>query len=132
MRFERRSLGIQVMFPSNSGLAEVEPIFPFHSKHPACDRMVNLRLQFADKAVECPHLENRHEAQIFQHPALAGNDVESVVKSVKTSVRAGLPFKMMSSQVCLQVGEFGQGGVHAHTWALPAQFVPQLTCGKRN
>ena len=97
MRFERRSLGIQVMLPSNTGFAEVEPIPFFHSVHLVNNSMTDLRLQFADKAVKGSHLENRHEAQVFQHPALAGNDVESVIESVETSVRARLPFKMVSS-----------------------------------
>jgi hypothetical protein len=94
---ECRSFRVQMMFPSNSCFAEVEPIFPFHPEHPARYSMVNLRLQFADKAVEGSHLENRHEAQLLQNPALPGNDIESMVESVETSVRAGLPFKMMSS-----------------------------------
>ena len=89
------------MFPVDTGFAEVEHIFIFHATHLVNDRMTDLRLQFADKSVECAHLDNGHEAQVFQHPALAGNDVESVIERVKTSVRASLPFKMVSSHVRL-------------------------------
>jgi hypothetical protein len=103
------------MFPSNTGFAEVESIFSFHPVHPVNDRMADLRLKLADKAVKGSHLDNGHETQAFQQPALAGNDVECMVKGVKASVSPSLAFKMMSSQVCLPRGEFGQESVSVYS-----------------
>lgn len=91
-------VGIEVVLTLDARLAEVEHVFVFDPMHPVHDRMTDLRLQFTDKAVERPHLGNGHEAQVFEHPALAGNDVEGVIEGVETSVRPGLPFKMVSSQ----------------------------------
>jgi hypothetical protein len=91
-------VGIEVMFPPNTGFAEMEHVFIFHAMHPVNNGMADLRLQFADKAIKGTHLENGHETQSLQNPALAGNDVERVVKDVKTSIRPAFAVKMMYSQ----------------------------------
>lgn len=86
------------MLPANTSFAEVEHILVFNLMHPVRDCMADLRLQFADKAVKGFHLDNRHETESFQIPALAGDRVESLIQSVKAPIGEGFAFKMMYSQ----------------------------------
>ena len=87
-----------MMLPLNTGFAEVKPVFLLDSIHSVNNGMTDLRLQFPDKPIEYAHLDNGHEAQVLQKPALAGDDIKGLVERVKTSVSPSLPFKMVSSQ----------------------------------
>lgn len=98
MRFERWPVRIEMMLPSNTGFAEVEPVFLFHSIHAVNNRVADLRLQFADKAVKGTHLDNRDKTESFQKPALAGDGIERLIENGKATVSPALPFKMMDSQ----------------------------------
>lgn len=86
------------MLPFNTGFAEVEPVFLFHSIHAFNNRVAYLRLQFADKAIKGTHLDNRDKAESLQKPALAGDGVERLIQYGKATVRPALAFKMMDSQ----------------------------------
>jgi hypothetical protein len=110
--FECRAFGIQVMFPINASSAIAEHIRVFDAVHSIYNVMGNLRLQFQHKTTEHIDLLDWQESRLLQDSDMIGNRSKGPIDTVERLIRAQFAFKMVSSQVCLHEGEFGQGRVY--------------------
>jgi hypothetical protein len=89
----------------------------------ASNEIIDLGLQLSGEIGIGSHLDNGDEAIAFDKPAVAGDGRECAIEPAKALVGSDFTARMVSSQVCLLTGEFGQGCVRVQARALPADVI---------